>query len=137
MGTLVADAQPLVAILLAEHDARWVEERLRRQRGDGEVLLTAVNLSEVLYTVRTRLGPHGASRAAALLRRVPISIVDVGSGLATHAAEVKARHHLGLGDCFAAALAIMTDSPLLTGDADFLPLAEHGLKIEWVGQERP
>ena len=53
--------------------------------------------------------------------------------LATHAADLKARHGLGLGDAFAAALALATRSPLLTGDADFRALEEHGLALEWVG----
>jgi len=29
---------------------------------------------------------------------------------------------------------MVAGAPLLTGDPDFLPLAEHGLTIEWVGE---
>jgi predicted nucleic acid-binding protein len=46
---------------------------------------------------------------------------------------VKARHGLGLGDSCAAALALATHSPLMTADSDFLPLAERGLKLDWLG----
>lgn len=62
-------------------------------------------------------------------------MVSVDAELATFAAELKARHALGLGDAFAAALAVATDAPLVTGDSDFLALAEDGLKIDWVGAE--
>ena len=133
MGALVVDAQPLIAILLREGSAAEATSRLREQRMRGDILLCAVTLAEVLYVVRRRLGPHAASRVAALLDDVPIAVVDVNRPLATHAADLKARHNLGLGDAFAAALALATGSPLLTGDADFRALEEHGLTLEWVG----
>ena len=137
MGTLVADAQPIIAVLGGEPQATAAEDRLRRGAADGDVLISAVNLCEVLYMARRRSEVFTTARAWALLHRVPVAVVGVGPELAAHAAEMKVRYRLGLGDSFAAALAVMTGSPLLTGDADFLPLAEHGLTIEWVGEERP
>lgn len=134
MAALVVDAQPLVALLAGEPSMPLVRARLREWAADGDILISAVNWAEVLYIARRRAGAFASARADAMLRRVPISVVDVGAGLASHAAELKTRHTLGLGDSFAAALAIATNSPLLTGDADFLPLAEHGLAIEWVGE---
>ena len=137
MGTLVTDAQPLLAVLLDEPSAAEVRRLLRKHFARGGVVISAVNWCEVIYTSRNRSDAFTTARVQSLLQRVPVSVVAVGPELAAHAAEMKVTHRLGLGDCFAAALAIMTDSPLLTGDADFLPLAEHGLKIEWVGEERP
>lgn len=112
-----------------------VRERLRRWTIDGDVVVSAVNWCEVVYVTRLKGDPFSTARAEALLSRVPISVVGVGPELATYAAEMRVMHRLGLGDSFAAALAIMTGSPLLTGDADFLPLTEHGLTIEWVGAD--
>jgi uncharacterized protein with PIN domain len=137
MGTLVTDAQPLVALLANERTAPLVHRRLQEWVADGDVLISAVNWCEVVYAALRRTDVFTTTRAEALLGAVPVRAVNVGPELATYAAEIKVAHRLGLGDCFAAALALMTDSPLLTGDADFLPLAEHGLSIEWVGDERP
>jgi uncharacterized protein with PIN domain len=137
MGVLAVDAQPLVAILLKEDRALRAMEVIRECRARGDVEICAVNLAEVLHIARMRAGTHVASRALALIDEVPITVVSADGTIATRAADLKARHGLGLGDSFAAALAMVTGSPLLTGDADFLPLAEHGLVIEWLGRPHP
>lgn len=136
MGVLALDAQPLVAILLEEDRAPRAKAVIREYLARGDVEICAVNLAEVLHIARARAGTHVTSRALVLIDEVPIKVVSADQELATRAADLKARHALGLGDAFAAALAMATGSPLLTGDADFLPLAEHGLAIEWVGEPR-
>ncbi len=70
-----------------------------------------------------------------LTRLLPLAVVSADADPATYAAEIKARQALSLGDAFAAGLALAAEAPLLTGDADFLPLAEHGLALEWVGAD--
>ena len=135
MDAVVLDAQPLVAYLTNEPGADLVYERLVTHRAAGAMLVSSVNWCEVLYVVRRSLGVHATATASRLLANVPVSVLTADEGLATFAAEIKFRHRLGLGDAFAAGLAIATDSPLLTGDAAFLPLVEHGLKLDWVGPE--
>ena len=95
--------------------------------------MSAVNWCEVMYLIRRYAGPRAAAGVAARLERMPIAVVDVDVSLAGFAAALKSDHRLGLGDSFAAALAMMTKLPLLTADADFLPLAQHGLKLDWLG----
>jgi len=51
--------------------------------------------------------------------------------LADLAAEFKARHSLSLADAFAAALAKELNTPLVTGDPEFKPLAGD-IKIQWL-----
>ncbi len=103
----------------------------------SDLSISSVNWCEVLYTARTKAGPFVEALAVRGFRAFPISVIDADERVATYAADVKARFGLGLGDSFAAGLALALDAPLLTGDADFLPLAEHGLRIDWVGEERP
>jgi uncharacterized protein with PIN domain len=130
----VLDAQPLVALIADEPIAESVARRLRAGAADETLVISAVNWCEVLYMSRRLLGPRMAVRVAAIVERAPVAVIPASAEFAAVAAEIKARFALGLGDSFAAALAIATGSPLLTGDADFLPLAEHGLVIEWVGE---
>lgn len=138
MGPLVLDAQPLIAVIADEPLAPTVVGRLEAALGsDRELLISSVNWCEVLYMTRRLLGEPSARRAIYLAGRLPLSVVNADDELATYAAEMKTRHRLGLGDCFAAGLALALHAPLLTGDADFLPLAEHGLEIDWVGAEAP
>ena len=122
-------------LLSADPKAAIVRERLAAHRAHGELVISAVNWCEALSTAQRKAGTWATVRSAAVLRRVPISVVDADAVMAAHAAEMKTRYRLGLGDCFAAGLALALRAPLLTGDADFLPLAEHGLKIDWVGSE--
>lgn len=136
MGTLVLDASPIVSLLLAELVAARVEQRLTEHRATSELVMCSVNWCEVLYATRLKAGPFAEARAVGRLRRLGVAVLDADQRLATYAADVKARFGLGLGDAFAAGLALALDAPLLTGDADFLPLAEHGLKLDWVGDER-
>jgi predicted nucleic acid-binding protein len=110
-----------------------VRDRLQQLQGSHRLIISSVNWCEVLYVIRRNTDAATAARAARLLQDFTVAVVDADAELATFAAEVKARHGLGLGDSFAAALAIATDSPLMTADADFLPLAEHGLKLDWLG----
>lgn len=102
----------------------------------GTLYISSVNLCEVLYVVRRKAGMDCASRASSWLKRVPMQVVNADEYTAIYAAELKHRHALGLGDAFAAGLAFALDAPLLTGDADFLPLAGHGLRLDWVGAEQ-
>jgi uncharacterized protein with PIN domain len=133
MESVVFDAQPLVALLTGEPRAKAVRDRIAGYRGSLRVVISSVNWCEVLYVLRRHRDQHAAAAASALLGRIPLEVVDATEELATTAAEFKARFGLGLGDSFAAALAATLGAPLLTGDADFLPLAEHGLRVEWAG----
>jgi uncharacterized protein with PIN domain len=132
----VIDAGPLVAILLDEASAPRVRARLEELRRSSELAISSVNWCEVLYSARLKAGPFVEALAVSGFRALPIAVVDCDERLASHAADMKARFGLGLGDCFAAGLAMALGAPLLTGDADFLPLGQHGLQIDWVGEER-
>lgn len=137
MGALVLDAGPIVSVLLAEPIAARVGRRLADHRVSSELLMCSVNWCEVLYATRLKAGPFAEALAVGRLRRLGVAVVDADERIATYAADVKARFGLGLGDSFAAGLALALGAPLLTGDTDFLPLAEHGLKLDWVGEEQP
>lgn len=131
------DAGVLVSLLLNEAAAPRVRSRLECLRSTSELSISSVNWCEVLYTARTKAGPFVEAIAVHGARALPIAVVDADERIATYAADVKARFGLGLGDAFAAGLALALDAPLLTGDTDFLPLAEHGLKLDWMGDEQP
>ena len=132
MGSVVVDAQPLIAIIANEPIAAAVEQRLRDHAARGGLVVSAVNWCEVLSMSQRLLGEFATARVTGLVQQVPISVVEVDAVLATYAAEIKTRYGLGPGDCFAAGLAIATGSPLLTGDTDFLPLAADGLTLDWL-----
>jgi uncharacterized protein with PIN domain len=137
VDALVVDASPLVTLLMNELGAAAVYDRLDARAASRGLVISSVNLCEVLYVVRRKAGMDRGAHALRWLKGLPMEIVSADERTAIFAAELNHRHALGLGDSFAAGLALALDAPLLTGDADFLPLAEHGLRIDWVGEERP
>ncbi|MBU4557011.1 MAG: PIN domain-containing protein [Actinobacteria bacterium] len=130
VGELVLDAQPVISLLAKEPSAKMVKQELAK-RAPGSAVISAVNWCEVLCYVRRRSGAHEAARLAGLVRSLPLGIVNADVEVAGYAAALRAQYGLGLGDCFAAGLALALDAPLLSGDSDFIPLQEHGLKLLW------
>lgn len=129
-GEIVLDAQPVISLLADEASAPLVQEHLKRH-ADRTIVISAVNWCEVLYFARRVGEDYEAAGLMGLLQSLPLRVVAVDADMAGHAAALKSRFGLGLGDCFAAGLALALDAPLMTGDSDFTPLQEHGLKVLW------
>jgi len=128
---VVLDAQPVIALLARESSAPAIRRELAGH-ASGAAVISSVNWCEVLYYVRRRSDAHAAARLAGLLRSLPLGVVDADAEVAGYAAFAKAEFRLGLGDCFAAGLALALGAPLLTGDGDFRVLEAHGLDVIWV-----
>jgi ribonuclease VapC len=120
---MVIDTSALVAILTAEADARRLIETLDSTESR---LLSAANLVEVSIVIESRFGPEGVRDLDLFLARADIEIVPVDAEQATVARHAysrfgKGRHpaNLNYGDCFAYALAITRNEPLLFKGEDF------------------
>ena len=61
----------------------------------------------------------------------PIVVVDATLSVALEAAEVRAKFHTSMGDCFAAVTAMSKRATLLTSDSDFRRFDEQ-IKILWL-----
>ena len=66
---------------------------------------------------------------------LPIEVISVDDELVIEAARIKSSSSASYADCFAAALALRFDAPVVTGDPDFreLLVTQPKLRIEWVG----
>ncbi|MDP2233397.1 MAG: PIN domain-containing protein [Actinomycetota bacterium] len=98
---------------------------------ERNAVISAVNWCEVLYFARRAGAAYEAASPMGMLESLPLRVVSVDADIAGYAAAIKSEFRLGLGDCFAAALATALRAPLLTGDSDFIPLQEHGLEVIW------
>ena len=115
---MVVDTSALLAILFDERHAAWCAERMADAAGD--LVMSTVNLAETLILV--------ADRRPEALRTVEEQIVSSGAirfvppdaAQAQVAATARLRFPLNLGDCFAYALAVAENAPILTLDRDFL-----------------
>lgn len=121
---IVADTWPVIALLEDEPAAG----RVARLISGPTVVVSWINLGEVLYISTRRHGAQAARRAVAdLARAFSAEIPDEEMVIA--AALVKAEHTISYADCFAVATAERHRAPLLTGDPDLLALDRPGLEL--------
>jgi len=128
----VFDSWALMAFLEDEPSADKVEALIAQaHESDVPLLVATVNLGEVWYSLARARSEADADRAVAHLVRLGFEIVDADWELSRQAAAFKARFRLAYGDCFAAALARLRTTELITGDREFKQL-EGEVKILWV-----
>jgi ribonuclease VapC len=119
---IVVDASAVLAIILGEPEATAFSDALTAA---DVVLLSPVNLWEILVRARAALGEEGSSAAEDLLAAFNVDIVGIDGVQARAAASAFARFgrstaaDLNLGDCFAYALAKGEDCALLFKGDDF------------------
>lgn len=115
---MVVDSSALLAVLFDEPHAAWCTERMAEAAGD--LVMSTVNLAETLILVGDRR--PGALRAVEeqIVSSGAIRFVAPDAAQARAAATARLRFPLNLGDCFAYALALAENAPILTLDRDFL-----------------
>lgn len=87
--------------------------------GSDEVVMSWINLGEVVYVVTRRYG-EGEARAVVRDLRPAVRLLVATPRIVLDAASLKARHRVSHADAFAAATAASVDGELLTGDAELL-----------------
>lgn len=113
---MVVDASVLLAIFFNEPHGEWAAGQL--QAHASELRMSTVNLAETLIRVRDRQ-PHLYEKIETELLESEIRFVPPDVQQARIVAEARLRYPLNLGDCFAYALAVVEDCPLLAIDGDF------------------
>ncbi|WP_295881858.1 type II toxin-antitoxin system VapC family toxin [uncultured Thiohalocapsa sp.] len=124
---MVIDTSALVAILQDEPERHRFNEAIEQAPNR---LLSAANLVEISIVVESRYGAEGIRELDLFLRTAQVETVSVDPAQALAACEAfrrfgKGRHAAGLnfGDCFAYALAVVREEPLLFKGEDF-PLTD-------------
>jgi len=120
---MVIDTSALVAIAFNEAEAPALELRIAE---DPVRLISAATILEAAMVIETRLGEIGGSELDLWLHKAAVEIVPVDANHADCARRAwrrfgKGRHPAGLnfGDCFAYALARLSEEPLLFKGNDF------------------
>lgn len=98
------------------------------ENGDALLLISAINLGEVFYTLRKTATEESALRMIAKVSGLAV-VIEINSDTAIKAAELKYRYKLGYGDSFAALLAFERKATLVSADPDFEKL---GKTIKWM-----
>lgn len=132
---LLLDAWPILEWLKNREPAATlfqeiVEDTLASRR---TLTMSRINHGEVLYSIRKTLAPNQVEASLAALAGIPIILYSVDDLLIEEAVGLKSVYSISYADAFAAALALRRNVSLVTGDREFRPLLNIGLKLHWVG----
>jgi uncharacterized protein len=130
MRAVVLDAWAVLALLRGERLAVEIVGTYVNQAAGGQtrLLVSLLNLGEVLYRLIQVEGATTARRHVARFRAGPIEVVQVREPLVMDAAALKAEHPISYADAFAVATARSERGILVTGDAEILALPRSVVK---------
>lgn len=131
-GNYALDSYALLALLRAEPGAPRVRQLLQlAQRKACNILMSYVNLGEVLYHVERRHGAEAARETLTEIESLPVQMVAASRERVLAAAHLKANYPIAYADAFAAALCREQDATLVTGDPEFRALGS-AVRVEWL-----
>jgi predicted nucleic acid-binding protein len=128
----ILDSYALLAYLENEAGSQRVQDLFElSKKGVVSLLLSIINLGEVLYITERERGLPTTQKVLALIEELPIVIIEASRDIVFSAAHTKARYAISYADAFAAALTIQQKATLITGDPEFKTLEQEFL-IEWL-----
>jgi len=131
-GKIVLDSYALIAYFEDESSADQVKELLQQaEKREKSLLMGIVNWGEVYYALSRSKGESKAEESTLIIDQLPIALIEINRTIAYQAAKLKARYAVAFGDCFAAALAMVNQGQVLTGDPEFKNL-EKEVSIIWL-----
>lgn len=128
----ILDSFAVLAYLKGEPAGQRVREVLSQAAsGKCRVILSMVNLGEVVYIIERQHGLLRAQEILALLDHEPIKIVEADRLAVLTAAHIKANYPLSYADAFVVSAAQAHSGTVLTGDPEFQAV-EDLINIEWL-----
>jgi ribonuclease VapC len=134
-NSFVFDSYALIGYLENESFSDRIQHILTQAKNrDARLYIHAIHIGEVYYITLREQGLSLADLAYARIKALPITIIDrIDEELLLTAAGLKAKYPISYADSFAAALAMMKNCPLLTGDPEFTSLENQGIiSVEWL-----
>lgn len=126
---LVLDSFPILAMLQRERGWERVRSLLHDARnGDIDLYMCLINLAEVQYRIVRRNVDR--ENLIAAVEDLPVTLYSADD-LVPAVTMIKALYSVSLADCFAAALALKMDCPVLTGAPEFRQLEEL-IAVDWL-----
>jgi ribonuclease VapC len=134
-NSFVFDSYALIGYLENESFSDRIQDVLTQAKNRKTLLyIHAIHIGEVYYITLREQGKNLADLAYARIKALPIKTIDrIDEELLLTAAGLKAKYPVSYADSFAAALAMIKNCILLTGDPEFTPLEKQGtINIEWL-----
>ena len=134
-NSIVLDSFALIGYLENETFSSRVETILKQAReGKNLIYLHAIHLGEGYYITLREQGQDLADLAYARIRAFPLTYIEIiDEELLRTAATLKAKYPISFADAFAAAMAVMNNAFLLTGDPKFQAIEKkENISFEWL-----
>ncbi|MBU2610804.1 MAG: type II toxin-antitoxin system VapC family toxin [Chloroflexi bacterium] len=130
--TKILDSFALIAFFEDEPGADFVRVLLLEAESKNiKLAMTVVNLGEVWYSIARTVSPEQADAIVQEVRGMSIEIIDADWKLTHQAAIYKARGGISYADCYAAALAKLSQAEVITGDPEFQKLKDE-VNTAWI-----
>lgn len=132
MKTIVLDSYALLAYF--EKEAGWNDvARLLADAAAERCALqcSIVNWGEVRCITERVYGVEKANEVEAVMDDLPVEWIDADRALTRAAARLKVDGGLAYADCFAAALALVAEGEVVTGDPEFAAVEEQ-VTVRWL-----
>jgi predicted nucleic acid-binding protein len=131
-GPLLFDSHALLKFLQKEPGHEQVAGLLSHlRRVKSPPLLSAMNLGEIIYTIKRNFGDQKKIEVLAHIERMGFTVIPVPNNLIFRAAEFKAEYSISFADCFALAAALEHKAAIVTGDPEFRKV-EHLARVVWI-----
>jgi predicted nucleic acid-binding protein len=132
MAAKVLDSYALMAFFEDEQGADFVRGLIYKAvTSDTNLMMSVINLGEVWYSIARTNSPEMADQYINEIKGMGIEIVEIDWTLTRQAAAFKTNGNISYADCFAAALAKLRRTELVTGDKEFKTLQDE-IKISWI-----
>jgi predicted nucleic acid-binding protein len=130
--TFVLDSFALLAYLQDEPVGARIESLLdNAEKEKCRLLLSLINLGEILYIIERRGGIAKTQDTLALIRQLPVEIPAVDEQLVFGAAHIKATYAISYADAFVVATAMQEHATVVTADPEFQSV-ETIVQVEWL-----
>ena len=134
-SSFVFDSYALIGYLENEPFSDQIQHVFTQAKNRAARLYVhAIQIGEVYYITLREQGHSLADLAYSRIKALPIKTIDrIDEELLLTAAGLKAKYPISYADSFAAALAMIKNCPLLTGDPEFKSLERQGIiSIKWL-----
>jgi len=136
MKQYVMDSFAMIAFFEDEPGAEAVASLLRQfLAGTAKGYMSVVNWGEMIYSLMREQSRKETEKILRQFEKYPIELVDADRVLTREAANLKASFRIAYADCFAAALSLKLNAPLVTGDPEFRQL-ESRISILWIDAKK-
>ncbi len=130
--TYIFDSFAVLAYLQAEPGGQEVRELLKKSdAGKISVLMSAINLGEIIYIIERKLGRSTADGILHDIFGLPVQLVESTMTRVLSAAHIKARYAISYADAFVVALSHERKGIIVTADPEFKQV-ESLVDILWL-----